>query len=152
MYCYILDDSTTPAYARAVFMRLDKIEQSLETIKSILTRDMRSDDPEIEVFSRPLKTPAELEELSEKLMDRSHRKKVVCENTMLLYWFVCVCVCPRQPTFITDKLGRKIGPEPRKSSLTFHANKLKNTTKTNRNATMNVICSLVEVCTLLSTL
>lgn len=73
-------------------MRLDKIEQSLETIKSILTRDMRSDDPEIEVFSRPLKTPAELEELSEKLMDRSHRKKVVCENTMLLYWFVCVYV------------------------------------------------------------
>ncbi|AWP21922.1 Hypothetical protein SMAX5B_018889, partial [Scophthalmus maximus] len=72
-------DSTTPAYARAIFMRLDKIEQSLETIKSILTRDMRSDDPEIEVFSRPLKTPAELEELSEKLMDRSHRKKVVDE-------------------------------------------------------------------------
>ncbi|XP_047190415.1 uncharacterized protein LOC118319457 isoform X2 [Scophthalmus maximus] len=81
MYCYILDDSTTPAYARAIFMRLDKIEQSLETIKSILTRDMRSDDPEIEVFSRPLKTPAELEAFRKINGQISQKESEACSKS-----------------------------------------------------------------------
>lgn len=71
-------------------MRLDKIEQSLETIQSILTKDMRSDDPEIEELTSPLKTPAELKEASEKRKDRAHRKKVVCCCISLC---VCVCMC-----------------------------------------------------------
>lgn len=90
MYGYILDDSCIPAYMRAIFMRLDKIEQSLETIQSILTKDMRSDDPEIEELTSPLKTPAELKEASEKRKDRAHRKKVVCCCISLC---VCVCMC-----------------------------------------------------------
>lgn len=73
-------------------MRLDKIEQSLETIQSILTKYMRSDNPEIEELTGPLKSPAELEEASEKLKDTAHRtwyvkrrySRVVC---------VCACVC-----------------------------------------------------------
>ncbi|CAM4548770.1 unnamed protein product [Leuciscus chuanchicus] len=77
MYFYISDDSCTPAYVRAIFMRLDKIELSLETIKSILTKNMSSDDPEIEELTRSLQTPAELEEASDKLKDTAHRKKVV---------------------------------------------------------------------------
>ncbi|XP_047190417.1 uncharacterized protein LOC118319457 isoform X5 [Scophthalmus maximus] len=75
------DDSTTPAYARAIFMRLDKIEQSLETIKSILTRDMRSDDPEIEVFSRPLKTPAELEAFRKINGQISQKESEACSKS-----------------------------------------------------------------------
>ncbi|XP_067282891.1 uncharacterized protein [Pseudorasbora parva] len=71
------NDSCTPAYVRAIFMRLDKIELSLQTIQSILTKTMSSDDPEIEELTRSLQTPAQLEEASDKLKDLAHRKKVV---------------------------------------------------------------------------
>lgn len=47
------DDSCTPPYVRSIFTRLDKIEDGLST------KEMRSDDPEIEELSRPLKTAAE---------------------------------------------------------------------------------------------
>jgi len=52
MYFYISDDSCTPAYVRAIFMRLDKIELSLETIQSILTKTTSSDDAFILVVAR----------------------------------------------------------------------------------------------------
>ncbi|XP_073671169.1 uncharacterized protein [Paramisgurnus dabryanus] len=71
------NDSCIPAYVRAIFIKLDKIELSLETIQSILTKNMGSDDPEIEELTRSLQTPAQLEEASDKLKDTAHRKKVV---------------------------------------------------------------------------
>ncbi|KAF4097098.1 hypothetical protein G5714_023067 [Onychostoma macrolepis] len=71
------NDSCTPPYVRAIFMRLDKIELSLETIQSILTKNMSSDDPEIEELTTSLQTPAQLEEASDKLKDTAHKKKVV---------------------------------------------------------------------------
>jgi len=64
-------------YVRAILMRLDKIELSLETIQSILTKTISSDDLEIEVLTGSLQTPAQLEEASDKLKDTAHRKKVV---------------------------------------------------------------------------
>ncbi|XP_073672075.1 uncharacterized protein [Paramisgurnus dabryanus] len=71
------NDSCIPAYVRAIFIKLDKIELSLENIQSILTKNMGSDDPEIEELTRSLQTPAQLEEASDKLKDTAHRKKVV---------------------------------------------------------------------------
>ncbi|KAJ4927320.1 hypothetical protein JOQ06_015053 [Pogonophryne albipinna] len=71
------NESSTPAYVRAIFMRLDKIEKSLETIQSMLKKDMGSDNPEMEGLTRPLKTPAELKEASEKLRDADYRKKLI---------------------------------------------------------------------------
>lgn len=59
-------------------MRLDKIENSISNILSILMKDMRSEDPEIEELSRPLNTTEELEEACEKLGDPAYKKKVVC--------------------------------------------------------------------------
>lgn len=61
-------------------MRLDKIEISLTTIQSILTKSITSGDPELEPITRPLQTVEQLEEASEKLKETSHRKKVVCKN------------------------------------------------------------------------
>lgn len=63
-------------------MRLDKIELSLLNIHSILTQNISSDDLELEPLTRPLQTPQQLEEASEKLKETSHRRKVVCENNL----------------------------------------------------------------------
>ncbi|XP_034557600.1 uncharacterized protein LOC117825766 isoform X2 [Notolabrus celidotus] len=71
------NDSCIPPYVRSIFMRLDKIEDSLATIKTILMKDGRSADPEIEELTSPLKTAAALEAVCDKLNDAAHRKKVV---------------------------------------------------------------------------
>ncbi|XP_048008781.1 uncharacterized protein LOC125243274 [Megalobrama amblycephala] len=71
------NDSYIPPYVRAIFMKLDMIELSVNNIQSILTKKISSVDVELEPLSRQLKTPKELEEASEKLKDSSHKGKVV---------------------------------------------------------------------------
>ncbi|XP_073729743.1 uncharacterized protein [Misgurnus anguillicaudatus] len=70
-------DDAVPAYVRAIFMRLDKIEESLAAIQSILSKDMICNEREIEEFTRPLQSSRQLEEASDKLKDTAYRKKVV---------------------------------------------------------------------------
>ncbi len=66
-----------------IFLKKTSTNKSFTLLRtlSILTKDMTSDDPEIEELSMSLQTPAQV---SDKLKDMAHRKKELCKNRTLL--------------------------------------------------------------------
>ncbi len=79
MFCLFKEgNSSFFKYERAVFLKLNKIEERLFNVEHLLRTSMASGLPEIQdILDKPCNTPEDLEQFCKKLNDSTFRQRVV---------------------------------------------------------------------------
>lgn len=73
-----------PRYIRAILMKLDRIEERLDTISNAMSKGIATENQEIfEEFAEQLNDPVQLEQASVRLTDQAYRDRMVCKYIFL---------------------------------------------------------------------